>query len=182
MISEFSARAKAKNNNAKILFFSLLGVAAVVTVFYLTAERYRGVIGVIALCFITAAIFVYTKYISSVYFYDITFDYNNSPVFVVRQRTGKKDTTLCRMDLYAVTDVIRQDKKERAEHKTKDGYLKYNYTPTLSPDETYLIRVFSRYEKAEIRIEATEEFAALLKQYAAEAKELRALAEAEEEF
>lgn len=182
MISEFSARAKSKNNNAKITFFTLLALCVGVVALYLFTDRYRGLVGLGALALITAAVFIYTRYISSEYFYDITFDYNNTPVFVVRQRTGKKDTTLCRMDLYAITDVVRQDKKERAEHKTKDGYLKYNYTPTLFPSETYLVTVFSRYEKAEIRIEATEEFANLLLTYAAEAKELRTLAEAEEEY
>lgn len=180
MITEISARAKAKNNNAKILFFVFLILSAAATVLYLTVEIKRSLVGLVALIFITAAVFVYTKYVSSEYFYDVTFDYNRNPVFVVRQRTGKKDTTLCRMDLYAITAVQKQDKKQRSEHKTKYGYLKYNYTPTISPDETYLITVVSRYEKAEIRIEATEEFANLLLSYAAEARELRANSEAEE--
>ena len=162
MISEFSVKAKAKNNNAKFLFFALLSAAAVTAVVYSTVELYKGVIGILALAFITAAVSVYTRYMSAEYYYEITFDYNHNPVFVVRQRVGKKDTTLCRMDLYAITEVTRQDKKERKEHKTPQGYLKYNYTPTLSPDETYLITVFSRYEKAEIRVEISEEFASLI--------------------
>lgn len=182
MISEFSAKAKSKNNNAKILFFALLGLAVATVAVYISLDKFKGVVGLFAVAFITAAVFIYTKYMSGEYYYDITFDYNGVPVFVVRQRVGKKNTTLCRMDLHAITEVVKQNKSERAEHKTKDGYLKYNYTPTLSPDETYLVTVNARYEKAEIRIEATDEFAGLLLSYAAEARELRAFAEAEEEY
>jgi hypothetical protein len=54
---------------------------------------------------------------------------------------------------------------------------KYNYTPTLIPDLTYLVVSSSRIEKCEIRLEITDECAAMLREYVSEAKELAKLAE-----
>ena len=64
MISEFSAKAKSKNNNAKILFFALLGLAVATVAVYISLDKFKGVVGLFAVAFITAAVFIYTKYMS----------------------------------------------------------------------------------------------------------------------
>lgn len=172
MIRPVSVRPKPQNNYAKGLFFALLATAAAISVWYFSLDRYKGVVGMAALCVITAALFVYTKYISQQYIYDITEDYKGSPILVVRAVTGKRESTMCRVDLSSIISVEKESREQRKAHKTPTGYNKYVYSPTVMPDEVYRVTVSSRYEKAEIIIECSEEFASLLSAYANEAREL----------
>ena len=171
MISEFSARPKPTNNNAKYAFISSLCIALSVFVFSLTLEKYRGVVGTVSLLLLTFALFIYTRYIAIQYFYDVTFDSEGKAIFVVRHRIGKRDSTLCRIDLYSIKKIEKETKEERRAHKTPVGYLKYVYSPTLFPSVTYRITAISRYEKSEIIIECPGEFANTLELYAKEAAE-----------
>ncbi len=173
MINEFFSHAKPSNNKAKRAFFTLLAIGALITIVYMIADRYKGIIGLFALGAIVVAVFIYTKYIGVEYFYDITFDSHGSGVFVVRQMSGKRHTTLCRLDLYAISDVKILNSKERKAHKAAPGYKKYFYLPTLSPESVILITVNSPMEQAEITIEASEDFAKMVKSYSLEARETR---------
>ena len=92
---------------------------------------------------------------------------------MVREIIGKRETTLCRIGLFEVTKIEREDKTARRSHKTPYGYRKYSYLPTLFPEAICRITTMSRYEKAEIIIEANDEFIALLDAYCAEARENR---------
>ena len=181
MISEFSVRPKPQNKRAYYYFWAALVAALVIFIVYLIANRYRGLIGLGTIACITIAVFIYTKYIAANYIYDITFDSSSHAVFVVRQQTGKKDTTLTCISLSGITSVTRLSAEERKKHTTPSGMLKYVYTPTISPESVLLITYHSRYEKAEIYIEATDEFATLLESYSVIARtEEQAEAEAEE--
>ncbi len=173
MIKDFYAHAKPSNNNAKNIFVGLLGAAAMIMVAYFTAESYKGIIGLFAVVAITAAVLVYTKYIGVEYYYDITSDSNGSPVFVVRQIIGKRQTTLCRVDLHNITKIERISREEKRKHKTEARYKKYSYLPTIAPAYSLLIKLHSESENAEIFIEAPDEFGNLLLSYAKEARELR---------
>ena len=179
MISEFSVRPKPRNNNAKIAFLIAILISAAGFVTYFFMERFRGFVGMFSLMVLVTAILFYTKYISPEFFYDITFDYENTPIFVVRRRVGKRDTTLCRIDIADIVSVDYETRAERRAHKTPSGMLKYVYAPTMLPPDVYRITVRGRYEKCEIIIEASEEFAKLLRDYSAEARSLR-LSEDEE--
>ena len=95
-----------------------------------------------------------SKYLASVYYYDITKDVNGTPIFVVRQVMGKRESTLCRIDIADIVSVAHETADERRGHKTPAGYLKYVYTPTLAPKETSRLTVVGRYESAEIVIES----------------------------
>lgn len=170
MIQEFSVRPKPANNNAKIAFLIAILLSAVGFVTYFMIEKYKGIVGTLALFILTTAILFYTKYISPEFYYDVAFDSQGVPTFVVRQIIGKRQTTLCRIDLADIKSVDKQTSKERSSHKTPVGYRVYNYTPTLMPKETYLITVTSTYEKAEIRIEGTDELAKTLREYSDEAR------------
>lgn len=170
MISELTLRPKATNKRAQYLIVAFLFGAAAFFVVYLAVEHYKGLIGLGTLAFITAAVFIYTKYIAPEYYYDILIA-NDTPLFVIRQLTGKRYVTLCRIELRSIMKVERASAQERREHKTPDGFVKYVYTPSLGPDTVYIITSVSRYEKAEITIEANDEFAALLTSYAIEARE-----------
>ena len=99
MIREFSIKAKSANGKARTAFivcmlfaFGLVMVSAII-------DRYKGLVSMAAVGFLSLAIVIYTKYLASTYFYDITIDSSGIPLFVVRQQTGKRHSTLCRIAL-----------------------------------------------------------------------------------
>ena len=140
----------------------------------------RGLVGLLALAVITAAILIYTKYLSPVYYYDVTHDSDATAVFVVRQIIGKRQSTLCRISLVDIASIDLESRAERRKHKTPYGYRKYNYLPTLVPEKTYRIIHRSRHESSEIVIEAPDDYAEMLTAYVGEAKALAAEREASE--
>lgn len=179
MISEFSVHAKPRNKNSFIAFVVLLLVSALGFCAYFLMESYKGVVGVFALMVLTLAILVYTKFIAPAFYYDVAIDSDGVPIFVVREIIGRRQTTLCRLDLADIVSIDYETKKERAGHKTPRGVRKYIYAPTMFPSEIYRITVKNRYETAEIIIEGNEIFADTLKAYANEARSRRAEDEAE---
>ena len=178
MIREHYSRIKSTNSNAQKAFYTLLCISALLFVAYCAVPLYKGIVGLLCVGTITAAVLVYTKYVGVEYFYDITFDSDKTPVFVVRQVTGKRSSTLCRIDLASIVRIDKLDTKARKTHKTEAGYTKYFYLPTLMPESVLLLKVSSHREHAEIFIEASDEFAALLSTYSSEARSLSA----EEDF
>ena len=177
MINESTVRPKPQNNNAKIAFlitmlFFLLGVAT-----YIVIDRYKGVVGLVAICFLTSAILFYTKYIAPVFFYDIIISADGAVLFVVRQRTGKREVTLGRIDVKDIVDAKIEGREERRKHKTEGGVLKYNYGPTLNPESVCRITHKSPYEKSEILIEVSYEYAEMLVYYSKIAREMSSLSE-----
>ena len=179
MIREFSAKAKPSNNKAKVAFFVLLAIAVALTVVYMVVPLYKGIIGIVIIGIIAAVVLIYTKYIGSVYYYDVTFDYSGAAVFVVRQITGKRQSTLARIALSEIISIEKETAEQRRAHKTPIGHIKYSYLPTLMPSVAYRITSRSRYEKSEILVEITEELAMLLSDYSKEAREF-ALSEDDE--
>ena len=171
MNRSFSARPKPSNNNAKIAFGVALGIAAVGFLFYFLMERYRGIVGMAALFVLVTALLIYTKFISPSFAYDVIDDGSDVPLFVVRQIIGKRQTTLCRIDLSDIKEIRRVNKSERRAHKTPSGYRKYVYSPTLFPSEVFILTVIGRYERAEIIIEGDGGFIKLLEEGAAEARQ-----------
>lgn len=170
MMREFSAKAKSSNNNARVAFFVLLGLATATFAAYFISPLYKGVIGLFGIAFITVSVLIYTKYVSCEYYYDITSDFDGVPVFVVRQITGKRQTTLCRISLSDIVGAKMETREESRAHKTPQGYRKYVYLPTLMPSYTCRLTVSGRYEKAEIIIEVGEEFRSYLLSCAAESR------------
>jgi len=172
MIREFSASPKPSNNKARISACALMSVSLFVFFVSMMIPHYRGVVSLFATVLLIAGILIYTKYISPVYYYDIMMDSEGTPLFVVRALNGKRETTLCRIGLAEIRKVEREDREARRAHKTPRGYVKYAYLPTLDPDVTYRLTTASRYEHAEIIIEASEDFAKLLCAYSVEAREM----------
>ena len=173
MINESTVRPKPQNNNAKIAFLLtmlafLLSVAA-----YMFMEKYKGVVGLVAMCFLTTSILFYTKYIAPVFMYEILIADDGTPLFIVRQQTGKRIATLARFDIGDIRDAKIESRQERKNHKIPGGVLKYNYGPTLNPPKACRIFLKSRYETAEILVEVSEEYKDMLLSYAKIAKEMR---------
>ena len=149
-----------------VLAFALVTLSTVIPL-------YRGLVSMAGVLLLTLALVFYTKYILPIYFYDIFIDSDGTPLFVVRQQTGKRQSTLCRIPLYEIVRVEKQSRQQRREHKTPYEVKKYAYLPTLDPDEIYRITTSGRYERAEILIECSEGFAKMLTVYSAEARQLR---------
>ena len=185
-MTELSIHAKPTNNKSRVLFFLLLGLSVLVVGAYMLLRNFgvqkSGLLGVLALALISAAVLVYTKYISPKLYYDLTSDAYGTQVFVVRQMTGKRQSTLCRIGLAEIQRIDRETREERRAHKTPFSHKKYVYLPTLSPSVVYRLTTRSRYEEAEIVIEITAEVAEYLTRCVSEAKAYEAAREAEEEY
>ena len=177
MIKEITVRPKPQNNNAKIAFLITLFISFVGFGVYFAMDRYRGFVGMFALFTLVTAILFYTKYIAPSFCYDLTTDSADNPIFVVRQITGKRQTTLCRIDIAEIRSIKKENKTEMRAHKTPVGYRKYVYAPTLFPPFVYRITVIGRYEKAELIIECTDEFAEYLLECVVEASQANTMEE-----
>ena len=176
MINELQLRLKPTNSKAKVAF-SVLGACAVISFIAYYMMRNSGVekaslIGLLGLAFLTASLTFYTKYMSSVYYYEIMIDAAGTPLFLVKQAVGKRVSTLCRIALYEIRKIECTTAQDRKTHKTPTSLRRYNYVPTFMPSVTGGLTTASRYEKAEIYIEISDEFAKTLEAYVAEAQAL----------
>lgn len=162
MIDEFSIHARPSNKKARRVVTAALVSAALCVAACMVAPRYGGLISVCAMLFFTLAILFYTKYVAAEYIYEITHDSAGTPVFVVRSRTGRRETTLLRLDLGAIRQVRRIEGEELLRYRSEAGVASYNYCPSFRPDSAILLTVRSRYEKADVKLELTDEFASHL--------------------
>ena len=172
MIREFSVKPKPSNNKARLAFVACMSLSFLFILISTLMDSYKGIVSLLGVTLLICATVLYTKYISPVWFYDITFDSDGSAVLVVRQQIGKRHTTLCRIGLSEILKVEKESANDRHSHRTPSGYTKYSYMPTLDPKESYRLTTSSRYERAEILIESSEGFADLLAAYSAEARKL----------
>ena len=171
MISEITVSPRPSNNKARHLFFILMILAVTAAAVYLSIPNYKGIIGLVCLVFIVAAIYIYNRYMATKYYYDVMLDASGTPLFLVRSVVGKRATTLCRVELSSIIGITTITAEERKNHKAPDGFVKYYYAPTMDPDRITLLTVSSRYERAEISIEVSDEFITLLTSYVKEARE-----------
>lgn len=167
MISPFSINPKPENNKAKAFVATLGSLGGVIFIVSMYIPLYRGVVALVAMMFIVAALTISVKYVLSEFTYEIT-NADGEWLFVVGQRSGKRYTTLCRVGLASVVSI---EKKKREEDKGKGtGYLRYSYIPTMMPESYYVMTVENRYERAKISLQLTDAMADLLRTYAAEAR------------
>lgn len=182
MIKEFTIHAKPTNKKATLAFAACFLSSFAILTLSTFMEKYRGIVQLLGMGLLVAALLFYTKYMAPKYFYEIVFDSEGTPLFIVNQVTGKRMTTLCRVGLYEIVKVELEGAEARRSHKTPAGVKKYSYVPTLSPECAARIYTSGRHEKAEILIEVSEEIARLISDYAKEARELMAMREDEEEY
>ena len=69
-----------------------------------------------------------------------------------------------------IVKIEKQTRDQLRQHKTGNEMKKYSYLPTLDPDQVYRITTSGRYEKAEILIESSDEFANMLLSYSTEVR------------
>lgn len=177
MISELSVRPKAQNKTASRVFYSLLLVGVAFLVVSYTVERYRGLISLGTLISVVAALFIYNRYMSGEYSYEVMFNSSDVPLFVIRKTVGSRTSTLCNLELAAViaVDVVERGAQVAPPALTAEemkAAKKYNFCPTLAAPRYGRITVNSRYEKAIVLIEGSDEFFDTLRAYAEEARAL----------
>ena len=180
MITNFSAQPKPQNNNAKILMWLFFGLSAVAAVVYVLISTYRGVVGAVAVASVTTAILMYTKYVSVKFFYDVISEDGEDPLFVVRQKVGRRDVTLCRVELADIISIDKETAAERKAHKRAKTTPLYVYAPTIAPEVSYRMKVRNSYEHSEIILEGSDEFFSTVMKYADEARTMRHASEDEE--
>ena len=105
MINEFSIHAKPSNGKAKTVFAVCFFVSFAALFGSAAFDLYRWVPQLLGVGLLVAAVTVYTKYLSSKYFYEIVHDTEGTPLFVVNQIIGRRMTTLCRIALYEIVKI-----------------------------------------------------------------------------
>lgn len=166
MITPFSIIPKAQNKLAKYVMTSCFCSCFICVVVSMMLEKYKGLADIAALAFATAGIFFYNKYIYTTYAYEVVFDTDGTPVFVVRHTGRKSLATLCRIELSSIVDVKLLSKEERRDLPVDRTIPRYVYCPTMCPDAVYMIKMRSLSENADVFVELTDEAASLLMQYA----------------
>ena len=182
MINEFSIHAKPSNNKAKTAFTACFFLSFASLLAANAFTQYRWVPQLLGMVLLVAAVTLYTKFLSSRYYYEIVHDTEGTPLFVVNQQIGRRMTTLCRVGLDEIVKVESEGEAERKAHKTPAGVRKYVYVPTFLPERTCRIYTSGRHERAEIIVEVSEEIAKLLLNYANEAREIVNARVDEEEY
>lgn len=177
MIREFAVRPVPKNQNARTVFFVLLGAAAAAIAVSYVLTAYKGIVQLGGLILLVAAVMIYTRYVGSTYSYEVSADSEGTPIFLVCQLSGKRRTALCRVDLADIVDIKTLSGEAYRAYKPEAGIKRYNYTPTLGPSEVHLVQVRSRTEKADVFLELSEEYRAMLLSFAEEARATRVAGE-----
>ena len=169
MIAPITINPKPENNKAKTLVAVFGALGGLIFIFGTFAERYSGVISLVGMMLIVAALTISVKYIMSSFVYEII-DVDGEWLFVVGQYSGKRYTTLCRVGLHSVVSIEkRMSKDKKADDRV---YSRYAYIPTMMPDSYYVMTVENRYEKAKISLQLTDGMAEQLRLFAKEAREL----------
>lgn len=175
MSGEFSVKVVPQNRKAHVISAASLIVAALLFVTRFIINKYTGLIDLGTVGFITASVFLYTKYIASSYYYESMLTDDGERLFIIKKVTGKRATTLCRISFGEILSIKKETGEEFKKHKTPRGTVKYLYTPTLFPSFVYRIEMRSAYERAEIVIECSDELADVISNIAAGARALREL-------
>ena len=188
MINERILRPKAQNDLGRRIFFVTMLLAAITFLISLLVPLYSGIVQVVAIVFLCTSLFFYTRYVASVYSYEVSSDADGRTLFIVRQTAGTRSTTHCRMTLGALVraetleaDAMALYRKNRrtgvrAAGRDTDApeYLRpeadvafYDYCVTFRPTRAMLLCFRSRGERADLLVEVSQEFAAYLQEIAA---------------
>ncbi len=168
-ILDFTYRPKTKVREARLVMFGALIIAALLVIASVISPKYKGVISLFAVVALIVVVFVFTRYLSAQYAYAVMTTAQGENMLIVTKTVGKNMTTLAMIRLYEIVSVEslvdqRQKTPERDERK-------FNFCPSMKPDEIFVMRTRGRYERRLILLEINEACAARLLNYAKIAKE-----------
>ena len=189
MIPDMILRPKAQNEEGRRVFLITMIAALLSFVASLFLSKYQGLVqlgSVVALC---VSLYFYTRYVASVYSYEVTADNDGTPIFVIRQTAGSRVSTHCRMPIGSLVcaELLNREQlatyrqNKRAKAQPNDGcdapYLfpasdipLFDYSVTFRPTAVTLLCFRSRDERCDMLVELSEEFASLLLDIAAQVK------------
>ena len=173
MISDMKFRPKSTNMKGKRVFLLTLIFALAIFLISLVLPAYQGVVQMVSLALLTVSLYYYNRYLATSYEYEITTDYDGTPVFVVASYQKKRTSTLCRIALWDVTSVKRYKREELAALPKDREVAVFKYNPTLSPDFITVVSVRSTHEKSDLHLETSEDFDAYFLSLVEEAKGMR---------
>lgn len=185
-------RPKAQNEKGRRIFMITMITFAITFVLSLLLPKYSGIVQLVSLVFLCISLYFYTRYVASVYSYEVTSDSDGATVFIVRQTAGNRSTTHCRMTLSSLVraqqldaeqmKLYRKNRRTKAKRNEQDAVPEYlwpdadvsfyDYCVTYSPDAATLLCFRSHSERADLLVELSEEFRSLLLDTAAREREL----------
>lgn len=135
---------------------------------------YRGLVQSVSIIPFAIVIYLVTRYTLCELYYDIIFDDRHRAMLTVRQRSGKRFSTLCFVHLSSIASVVA----EASDDPIPSGISVYRFAPTVFPKKLYRITCIGN-ERCLIRLECSDDFARLLRECAAEARACEADTESE---
>ncbi len=128
--------------------------------------------------FIVAAVlevFFFSRFMSSSYTYTIGYEQN---VFIVTQKTGRRISTLCRLNLTALYRIRPYEKDDEVEKKHSG---RYNYCVSFRPAISYLAFFDDGEHIVSIHLELDDTFYRLLTRIAEDNADRKAEEESDED-
>lgn len=128
---------------------------------------FRWVIQLIALCLMTAGIFMTTRYLTKMFIYRIVDDGNGLDLTVTEASSnGKRQITVCRVGLSGIRQQVilssaEEEKKERALLKQRQ-IKRFDYRPDLFPAKSLLVIVEEGGEELALFLAYEEQLASWL--------------------
>lgn len=162
MVSEFSVHAVPSNKKALSVVRGAIISSALCLIACFFIRSYQGIVSIVAVAFAAVAILFYTKYVTAEYIYEIINDHDGTALFVVRMRTGRRESTMLRLPLYSITSLSRECGEQMRKQKPDAKIPLYNYCPSFRPDSTVKISFRSRYDSADVYVEISDELCAHL--------------------
>lgn len=164
-IIPFSYRRIADKRRAFPLFFVLVGISAILVIASMITPKYSGLISLASICTMTASVMMYIRYIVSDYTYSVRAGDNNRSFLIFTKVVGKRQSMIGCVPLYAIKSIEKLTKDELKKEKVEKGTHKYNFAPTFSPDEVYVIKAETSELKYYVVIEGTDELQERLLEY-----------------
>ncbi len=158
----YSVRATAHNYTGNILFSTLATFTLLILLVSMVFLEYIGIASSLSLVSGSGAIFIFVKYVSVIYTYEISDIGTAHPILTVRQIIGKKIITHLSLDISDIKTISLQNKKDIKLYKREKDAYKYTYMPTLVPNKRLYLRYENDFEKADIFLESDEYFNKLL--------------------
>ncbi len=167
-ILDFTYRPKTKTQQARVVLFGALIVAALLVIASVISPKYKGVISLFAVAALVYVIYVFTRYLSAQYAYAVMTTNQGENLLLVTKTVGKNMTTLAMIRLADITLVERVAPSPGASDKTA---RRYNFCPSMKPDEVFAVHTATRYEKNLYLLEINDAVASRISEYAKIAKE-----------
>ena len=149
-MTQYEWVAQKSNHKARNLVFVLLAAAFVFMLIPMIfpAMPFRWGIQLIALCLLTAGIFMTTRYLTRLYIYRIVGEGDALDLTVTEAASnGKRQITVCRVALsrihrLAVFDAATPDVEKKERGLLKGRHIKqYDYRPDLRPEKSIFLIV-----------------------------------------